>query len=251
VALSHALAGNVARAQELMARVQNPPPAVAGKAAEIQPNPAVVELRDFYRVWQTAHDGDLAGARALFLARSQWIYPDAVVRAGIVRLLRQGASPGEMTGGLAQEPDAIIAEYRAQRRDAVLNNRNVADRLFTLLGQVPRQEDFNAFARDVWLMDHSRIIDFPLGDDGAYRTYSTGRLGGGTPAGYALLLHVALLARNQGRHEFTLFPSRAALTQLSVRFGDSGGEGMFAGLTFQTDRVIADLTPIIPQPAAR
>jgi hypothetical protein len=284
VAISQALAGNVARARELYARATNPPappapspapaasanasapaagstpaaatgaPAVpAGKEAgpdpAANPSPNLIELRDFYHVWDVAHGGDLHAARALYLARSQWIFPSAMARAAMVRVLREGATPAELTGSLAQTPEAILDELRTRRRENTVKSVTDPARLFHRTANVLRQEDFNGLSRDVWAMEHSHIVDFPQGRDGAYRIY---RINGGTASGYGLLLHAALLARHQDRNQIILFPVRLRIDQLSARAGNRGEEGMVPELSLDAAQVIADLSPLIPQqvPAA-
>lgn len=267
VALSHALSGNFARAEELVRQAEAPPPGATGKGGEAdaaQPpseppapeapepaSPATVEMNDLYRVWQAVHAGDLPRARTLYLARSRWIYVDAALRARLVARLREGAPAEQLTGALAQTPEQIVAAWRAERRTNALAGKGPGNFLFGRRQPYFGPEIFARYSRDVWRMERSRIIDFPQDQEGPYRVYAARQLGGGTPSGYALLLHAALLARNQGQNAFSLHPSRGDLTQLSVRFGNRGGEGMIDSLTFDADQVIADLAPVIPQPVSR
>jgi tetratricopeptide (TPR) repeat protein len=273
IALSHALSGNAERAAALIRQANTPPPAPPGKGGDAQPQPqpagaaapapqaeaqaapqpnaVEVEMNDLYRVWEAASAGDMERARTLYSARSRWVYLDAALRARLVARLRQGATPAQLTGPLAQTPEEIIAAARTERRTGAFGAKGAGAFLFGRRQPYYSPEDFVRFSRDTWRTDGSRIVDFPMDEEGHYRTYSSTRVGGGTPAGYALLLHAALLAHSQGRNAFTLFPTRGSIATLSVRFGNRGEAGMIEPLTFDTERVIADLTPVIPQPVAQ
>jgi hypothetical protein len=242
-AIAHAVAGNDARAEELAA--------AARTAMQADPNsasaPAASEILDLYQIWKNARDGRLADARLLFGSRSAWLRPSAPVVAEVARLLQRGAEPGQLIGSLAGDP----GRFRAELLDRRKRELNEAKDRFVAIRPFYAQAAYDRFAANVWRSGRSHYF---LREDNVRmkaRMISVARDGTGVPANYALLLHAALIAQAEGKTRFMLLPLQINTASGWIRFGNEGGDTLFAPMTFDAARVIADLGPLIPRPARR
>ena len=242
-ALAHAVAGNVARAEELAAEART--------ALQSEPTstsaPAASEILDLYQIWKNARDGRAGDARLLFGSRTSWLRPSAPVVAEVARLLQQGAEPGQLIGSLAGDPARFRTELFDRRKREVLEGK---DR-FAAIRPFYAQAAYDRFAANVWRSGRSRYFVREDNERMKARMISVGRDGIGAPANYALLLHAALTAQAEGKSSFMMLPLQANTASGWVRFGNAGDERLLAPLSFDTARVIADLEPVIPRPARR
>jgi hypothetical protein len=242
-AITHALAGNAARAEalaeEARTALRNRPDSTAAATT--------TELLDLYNIWKVAHDGRAAEARLLFANRTSWLRPSPGAVAEVARLLQQGAPADSLTGALAGSPERFRTELLERRRRDLLDDKN----RFTAIPAFQSQGAYDRFAANVWRADRSRYFQREDNARVRARFLSVSRDGWGAPAGYAVLLHAALVAQAEGKGSFMLMPARNSLAASFVRIGNAGDAYMIAPLTFETARVIADLSPVIPRPARR
>lgn len=242
-ALAHALAGNVARAEEL-ARI-------AREALQANPTLAAAagttELLDLYNIWKVAHDGRAADARLLFASRTTWLRPAAGAVAEVARLLQQGVPASSLIGTLAGDPNRFRTELIERRRRELLDEKNK----FAAIPAFRDQASYDRFAANVWRTERSRYLGREENDDVHARVINATRDGFGTPAGYAALLHAALITQAEGKSSFMLMPSRTNVAILWMRVGNAGDANLIAPLTYDAAQVIADLGPMIPRPARR
>lgn len=242
-ALTQALAGNFARAEELAAQARD---AIQGEPGSTLAAPTA-EVLDLYQIWKNVHEGRAADARTLFANRSAWLRPVAPTVAEVARLLQQGAPASALTGSLSGDPSRFRTAMMDRRRRELAEDRNP----YAAIRPFYNQASFDRFGANVWNSGDSRY--FARGDDVKMhaRSITVARDGSGIPANYALLLHAALTARTQNKRAFMLMPAQSNVAAGLVRFGDPGDEAMIGAMSFDTDRVIADLAPIIPRPAPR
>lgn len=242
-ALTQALAGNLTRAEEL-----------AGQAREaIQGEPGstlaagAAEILDLYQIWKNVHEGRAADARTLFANRSAWLKPAAPTVAEIARLLQQGAPASALMGSLAGDPARFRTAVTDRRRRELIEDRN----RYAAIRPFYPQSSFDRFGANVWANGDSRYFARSDNVQMNARPITVSRDGGGIPANYALMLHAALTARARNKRAFMLLPAQSNVAAAFVRFGDPGDEAMIDAMSFDTDRVINDLAPIIPRPAAQ
>jgi hypothetical protein len=240
-ALAHALAGDPARAETRAAEAR----AALAAEPEAQTAQAATEVLDLYQVWKNAHEGRAADARLLFANRTAWLRPSAGAVAEVARQLQQGAAPDSLTGILAGDPGRFRTEQINRRRDELKSDKN----RFALIRPYFAQGAYDRFSTNVWRTDHSRYFARDENDRLHATSVSVMRDGFGTPASYALLLHTALVARAQGKNAFLVMPGQQNVALNFVRLGNRGDAAMIGPMTFDAARVIADLSPMIPQPA--
>ena len=242
-ALAHALAGDVARADALAEEARTALRANPESTAAA----ATTEVLDLYTIWKSAHDGHAAEARLLFAARTSWLRPSPGAVSEIARLLQQGVAADALTGSLAGNPERFRTELAERRRRELLDDKN----RFFAIPAFQGQAAYDRFAANVWRTERSRYFSREDNDRAHARFITVARDGWGTPAGYAMLLHAALVARAEGKTGFMLMPARNNLTASLVRFGNDGDANMIAPMSFDAARVIADLSPVIPRPVRR
>ena len=109
--------------------------------------------------------------------------------------------------------------------------------------------EFAALSRNVWKTDKSKYLLKSTGKEKYVGEAVYMREIIGVPAGEALLLHCALLARSRGKTGFVLMPVRSRLDSAVVRFGAPGEKGFPADATFDAATVIAALSVEMPEPA--
>ena len=242
-ALTHALAGNVERAGVLAERARS----ALQSDPDAQTAAATSEVLDLYQIWDNARQGRIADARVLFANRAAWRAPSAAAVAEIARILQQGADPAQLTGALAGDPRRFVTELLERRRSEADDAKN---RFAAVRGYYGASR-FERFGANVWRDGRSRYFAREDNSQLRARTINVTRDGVGTPAGYAMLLHAAIVAQREGKRSFTLLPLRPAASYGAVRFGNPGEESMIEAMSFDTEQVIADLRGVIPRPAAR
>lgn len=266
-ALTRALAGDMLRAEPLAERARN---ALRAKTDDRAAQPTG-ELLDLYQILATARGGNPAQARVLFAGRTQWLRPSAGAVSAVARELREGAPESELIGSLAGDPARFRAERLASLRDRMLERAGGQDegegetvaseaapaktarsasQLFSAIRPHWTDRQLTAFSANTWRSDRSRYFARSENDTLRARLVNVSRDGYGVPAGYALLLHSALVARAEGRSSFMIMPAQLNLGSQFVRTGEPGAE-MPEAMTFNAERVIADLSPLIPQPMRR
>lgn len=252
-ALSHALAGNAARAEELAAAAK----ANADKRkADGKPESdlaELVELTDLYGIVRTAGTGDLKTARRLFSARSEWVGASLGSVAEVNRRLRNGAAPDELVGGLQRDADALWAARAEVARAELLAKDGDNKTLFHLVpGAVPAAA-YEGLSKQVWRTEKSKLV-LNLSDKARGTSkMETMFLYGSDPRVVmdAYTLHAALLARSRGHEGFVIAPAiSGSIFAASFRTGAKGEPGLPADLFLPAEDVIAKLSPLIPDPAA-
>ncbi|MEA3035957.1 MAG: hypothetical protein QOH04_1722, partial [Sphingomonadales bacterium] len=211
----------------------------------------ISELLDFYRVWSLAKAGKLGEARLLFASRAAWTKPSPAAVGTLARLLQQGAKPEELSGLLAGDPARFKAEQLAARVRAltdVAKSDNGAKRYQAIRAPISSGQ-FTAFSDNVWHDGASKYLAKQDEPKLKARLIDVLRNGDGIPAEYAIILHSALVAKAQGKKTFMLMPLQKYIYRTYVRIGDPGEAGVIGPLSYDADRVVADLSPIIPPPA--
>jgi hypothetical protein len=252
-AVSHALAGDAARAQERadFARSNLAARRAAG-VAETNAS-AVVELLDLYDIIRAAGAGDLTAARRSFAARSQWLEPGLGAVMEVNRRLRAGAEPAELFGALAKSANEMWQE----RRDTALATRlqKDTDNRSLFAYQLPYAE-INAFedrSKDTWRIVKSKMMsDKPDEKTGMWRIFAYGNV---QTLGDSIMLHAALQAQAQGKDGFTMIFSLPTRDQYlgsigvgTVRFVNRGETGADPARFIEAAPVIAELSQLIPSP---
>lgn len=250
-AVSHALAGNAARAAELAKAAQDnfDKRKADGKP---DPNPAqVIEQLDLYNIIRTAGGGDVRTARRLFAARSQWVSASFGSTVEVNRRLRAGAPADDLIGGLAQGPDGLW-KARADEQLAQALARDADNRtLFAMFPATLKPGDFEAVAKNTWKVDKSPWILKPKKPDPEPTGYETMFSYGTSPLvmTQAYALHAALIARSRGHQGFVMVPViTTGIFAMRLKTGNAGDPGLPAPLFNDADTVIAALSPIIPDP---
>ncbi len=251
-AASWALAGNMEKSNALAAdaRARLDERERTGKAAASESTvSATEELLDFQAVARLLAEGKATEARSAFAARSRWIAPSPPAVALLTQRLRAGAAPEELTGALARDPAILRADGLSAKSGYITENPDGAKNLYGGIRFVVNDADFAALSRNVWKTDKSRYLLKPTGKEKyvGEAVYMQGVIG--VPAGEALLLHCALLARSRGKTGFVLIPVRSRLDSAVVRFGVPGEQGFPVDAAFDAATVIAALSVEMPEPA--
>jgi hypothetical protein len=249
-AVTHALAGHADIAAERIAaaranfdkrRTEGKPEAGSSE---------IVELLDLHAILQMAASGDLAGARRLFSARSQWVAASFGSVVETNRRLRAGAPPADLIGGLARDPEALWRERLDTKRAEVLAKDSDNKTLFWLLPGTDPAGSYQAVSKQVWRTDKSKMvikIDKPAA--GALQMEQMFLYASGDVALDAYSLHAALLAKKRGHQGFVIMPLfTGGFVSAGFKTGNRGEPGMTPALFNDADEVIADLSPLIPDP---
>jgi hypothetical protein len=247
-AIAYRLAGKTAQADTLLveARAEADADALAGRHANFAQNFA--EGTDFYAILVALDSGQALHARNLFAARSQWSSIAAGLVAEASRRLENVGTPTEQSASPIQSRRAILAETTKRQITAI--NYTGPDGNWRWGSFLPafNDSDFDSFTNNVWRGDKSRYIADKPNDDWNAQWISVVRNGSGIPGAYALLLHLAVAAKAQGKSGFMLVPPQRATFQLFFRIGNPGDKDIVAPVLFNADTVITDLGPYFPRP---
>lgn len=209
------------------------------------------ETLDFIEVAQLAAAGKMEAARTKFGARSAWSSPSDGLIAALAQRLRAGAPPAQLTG-LLVEPDGALRDKAFASHLATLTDEKKQGARLYALRTYRKPAQGAAWSRKVWKVEKSKYLSKPFEPkDGAkasrFRVVTMNDIFG-EGANEALLLHAALLARQEGKTGFALHPLRQRLNQALVVFGNPGDPAVPADVHLDADRIIADLSPEIPKP---
>lgn len=250
-ALSHALAGNwesaAARAGEARANFEKRK--AGGKPDKNASD--YVEVMDLYGIAEAMRAGDLKGARRLFGARSQWVAASFGAVVEMNRRLRLGASPDELIGGLAPDPDALWTDYLKAKTAAVRSGDGDNKSLYGMLPDAVPASSYESLARAAWRTDKSSMIVKRKPKDAAKSKLELMFNQFASPAAVyeAYRLHAALTARARGHQGFVMIPIPVQ-DYLAAGFltGNRGDPGLDPPLFNDAEQVIAELSEIIPSP---
>lgn len=250
--LAFALAGNRARADELIAAAAktNDTKIAAGKTEGVT---STSEVLDFYDIWKMAADGKQAQARALFAGRSRWASVSTGAQVELAKLLRRDAKPNELIGQLAIDPAEMRARALAIRAKVVNDGGEDGAEHYKLVRDQIDSAQFAGFAANVWKADNSKyfVKNNPGAEKLHARLITTSRNGTGMPAAFAMYLHAALVSKAQGKSGFMVLPIHHAVFASLIRLGNPADGDIVAPVSFDADKVIADLSPLIPRPVTR
>jgi tetratricopeptide (TPR) repeat protein len=203
------------------------------------------EMLDILAIFRLADGGKAAEARTRFTARSRWLAPSAPVLARITAKLRQGATPAELSGALARDPDQAIGDVLTARAKQ-LSSADMDKALFTWTRPLLTEGNFSGLARGAWTTTSSRWLVTKTDNDPGQ---SINVPANGTPAGEALLLHAALLAKANGKAAVLIYPPRLFSNVARVSFVDTVPEGVAPAMAIPVAEIVAALTPDFPMPA--
>jgi len=212
---------------------------------------AILENLDFFQLQRLAHDGHMADARRNFAARSQWPSVSAGAVSAMIDMLRQGATPDELTGALAQSREATFAANRQKGMAQLLQSDTDNKSLFNHIIAYTKIDEYERQSKAVWDTKGSDIIsDKPYLDTQMW-VLSTAKIQPiwGIVAPDALLLHAALQAKARGFKGFIYSQDPRQLGFAFVLFGNRGDAAMSDQFYLDADAVIAELQQIIPSPA--
>jgi hypothetical protein len=250
-AVGLALADDSQAAEVLLRRAQAAADADRDNADHSRERAAVTEVSDFMAILSRLNAGEAATARTLFAARSKW----ADVPAGYVMELSRRldeASSDEMRSAMPiKSAGEILNEHLDWARTLVTDTGEGSRDLWSFFRQPIEQKLFDKFAGNTWRADKSRYFASEPAKNWNGTLVDVSRNGDGLPSAYAFYLHTALVAKARGHKHFMVLPSQRALFAHYVRLGDPGDADIVAPVLFEADKVIADLSPFIPQPAQR
>lgn len=250
-AVAYRLAGNVAEADKFMKQALEKAEADAAAGKTDAPVTATHEANDLYAILVALDSGQALRARTLFSARSNWPTLAAGLVAGVARRLEAVGTPAERANTPIPTAKEVLAadEARVAAKINFAGDDN-SDRFDTYRWAFA-QTEFAKFATNVWKTDKSRYVTTPKTDLEYGEFVDTSRNGTGTPAGYAMLLHLALLTKARGHSHFMLMPGQSSLYRARFRTGTPGDGKVFAEMAYDPDKVIAALAPLIPQPVKK
>jgi hypothetical protein len=254
IAVDYALAGRMDQARALGAEARkqvdelSAGPEAMTRSTEIG---QAAETLDFLNVIEKLANGQADAARAAFAARSRWLQPGAAAVAMLTERLRAGARPEQLTGALAMEPDSIRKTSFDVRYAAMTEGKNVTGLLWAAIRNPITGSAYSGLARNTWRIEKSKYLT--ASGNANLRGWEAIVVtnGYGAPAGEALLLHAALIAKSRGKAGFMIAPTRKRLDVALVKFGNPGDAGLPADLLIDAQAVTDGLAPVIPQPVTK
>ncbi len=250
-AIAYRLAGNAAEGDRLMKLAMEKAEADIALGKTDSPVTSTSEANDLYTILVALDSGQSTRARTLFSARSRWPSVAPGLLAGVAQKLDALATPADKASTPIPSAHDILAAEEA-RTVAQINDpgESNGDRFATYRAAFAPNE-FAKFASNVWKTDKSRYITAPKTDPEYGEIISTARDGGGAPATYAMLLHLALVAKTRGHSHFMMMPGQTSLNVARFRTGMPGDGRVFGDVSYKADEVIAAISPLIPKPVRK
>ncbi len=248
--LSWALAGDWPRAEEriIRAKAMIDQADADGKPDSDRAN--VIEVMDLYGVLKSFHDGHADDARRSFGARSEWSAPSFGAIVATTRLLRAGATPGQLIGALAKTEDQLWKEREDKSRAYMLKRISGGKTEFNNIVSFSSVDEYEKVSRKVWKGDRTGVISKNPAKNSRYFMLTPGSLEpiDAKVAPDALLLDAALIAKARGFKGFVYLRSNRTWSDTSVQFGNPGDPDMIDSFYLDADAVIAELRQLIPSP---
>lgn len=215
---------------------------------------SIDELVAFHAIGEQLATGKATEARAAFNARTRWTYVPVPVVAEMMKRLRESVAAKDLSGALAQTPDAYIANSLATRTSAIIKAEDAVKKLYPQLFYAVNAGDFSRTSGMVWKVANKKprfLIKPDPKNPRKFELLATGYSVPGLPAGEALLLHAALIARQRGVNSFTIGGYRPQIDNFAVLFGNIGQPGFSERLSLDAAKVIAAISPYIPEPVKK
>ena len=254
IAVDHALAGQMDQARALGAEARKQVDELAAGPEGMTRSTEIgqaAETLDFLSVIEKLANGQADAARTAFAARSRWLQPGAAAVATLTERLRAGAKPEQLTGALAMEPDAIRKTSFDVRYAAMTEGKNATGLLWAAIRNPITAGAYSGLARNTWRIEKSKYLTTSKNVDLRGWEAIIVTNGYGVPAGEALLLHAALIAKSRGKAGFMIAPARKRLDVALVKFGNPGDAGLPADLLIDAQAVTDALAPVIPPPLTK
>jgi hypothetical protein len=207
-----------------------------------------IELLDFAHIVKLIGEGDLRQARLLFAGRTKWTSPTSSALAEVSARLRKEAKPDDLIGLLAKAPEDFVKEQRDTRLGLINAAGEKGEKRFVAVAPAVSRAGFDRFSTQIWKTGKSRYVAKKENAKSKAWPVNMYRDGTGVESGYALLLASALEAKKRDLSHFTLYPVRLSLAGSEVRMGAADGNLIHEEISFKTDQVIADLSPLFPEP---
>jgi len=247
-ALDHAFSGDMAKAETLFAAAREQSESLTAEGRDADAVAGLGEMLDFYAIWSAAQRGDLKSARIEFAGRSHWTWVEPALLDRLAEQLRAGATPGELIGTLARPAGSFLADDRARKtkmlveggKDGVLRYRAIRD----LIGKGA----FSSFTENLLRAGPSRYAQKTPDPKFQATLVDMLRTNSGIPAGYALLLDSAHIARAKGLTRFQIMPYRRNIGLGFVRFGNPGDPAISEDASYDVATVETALSPLFPRP---
>lgn len=247
-ALFAAMAGDAATARTRLsaARAQATKDAASGDAVKYAVSAATTdEAIGATEVALALAEGRPADARRLLGARERWALIPQGVAATLVGRVAEATPPAERSALLAKGEQALWAEVRDARVKLIDEDDK---RLWMNTASLTVDQRYAELSRVVWTAEKKPklLIKSKSPDARAEYLSALGR-GYGIPAGEALMLHAALIARARGKQGFVVLPLRKDPAMMGVRFVSAGEPKVPAAGMLKADEIITALGSRFPR----
>lgn len=207
------------------------------------------EMLTLRQILRDADSGNARDARLRFRAHGDWLLTKPAFRIAATVRLRQGASADELIGPLADTREAMRARLASEQLAAIATEADLNGQYGQIL-VIAHRSEYEHAAVSAWKIGDKPVYLQKHGDKQLASTdvLDALRKTDGLPAGEAVMLQAALIAKARGFDGFVVKPGRRVVAIMGLRFGRIGTAGVPERLAFSADKVIADLTPDLPVP---
>ncbi len=247
-AIGYRLAGKPEQADALVntAKQQADADIAAGKHTNLADSHR--ELSDFYAIIVALDSGQAVRARNMFSAHSHWSSISYSYVAEVARRLQSVGTPEEQAMSPIQTPQDITGEFKRTMIAMITTKGDKDDKYWSYF--IPANSDpaFGKFSDNVWYTKNSRYIDKKPINEVNGQFINTSINGAGVPCAYALYMHLALVAKAQGKSGFMVLSGQKSYCSTYFRIGNADDKNMLAPFMMNADQVIGDLKTYFPNP---
>ena len=247
-AIGYRLAGKAQTAEDLMSASQKMVDADAADGKHAPEIDSYREASDFYTIVKAMDDGQAVRARNMFSAHSHWRSVNYGYVMEMARRLQSVGTVEEQAMSPIQTPAQILGDYNKAIVAAVTSRGDKGDQYWHYF--IPANSDaaYGKFSENVWRGKNSRYINKTPDKDVNAQLVDTRSDGTGIPCAYALYMHLAVVAKAQGKTGFMVLPAQRNLCAVYFRIGNADDKDMIAPFMANADQVIADLSTYFPNP---
>ncbi len=246
-ATGYRLAGNAQQAEALLATAQQQADADTADGKNSEMVDAYREVSDFYAIIVALDNGQAVRARTMFSAHSHWTMVNYGYVAELAKRLQSAGTPEEQSASPIQTPEQVVADFRKSRITIITSKGDKGDQYWSYF--IPANSDaaYAKLASNVWKTKNSPYIVKTRSTVMNSQLVDTSSYGVGIPCGYAMYMHLAVVAKSQGKSGFMMMPGQDHLCSAYFRIGNPDDKDMAAPFTMNADQVITDLGTYFPQ----
>jgi len=249
-AIGYRLGGEAQKADDLFNAAQKKVDADTAEGKRGNLVDAFREVADFYAIVVAFDNGQDVRARNMLSAHSHWKLVGSGYVAELARRLQTVGTAEQQAISPIQTPQQIFDERRKTQIATILSKGDKNDKYWGYFIASYSDAAYGKLAPNVWKSKSSPYLSKTVNKDMNGQYVDTSANGSGVPCAYAIYMHMAVMAKAQGKSGFMVLPGQKYRCSGFFRIGNADDKDMVPAFMMDADKVLSDLDTYFPKPAA-